>query len=82
MSTIEEVRDVLDFALGLDGRSRQWDAEMALLGNLPELTSQAVINVLLMLEERLGIVIEDDEMDAEIFATLGSLTYFVDRKKN
>jgi acyl carrier protein len=80
MSAIEEVRGVLDEALGLDGRSRQWDEDTVLLGNVPELTSLAVVNVLLALEERMGIVVADDEMDAEVFATLGNLARFVESK--
>jgi acyl carrier protein len=32
------------------------------------------------LEERFGIFIEDDEIEAEVFTTVGSLAAFVDRK--
>jgi acyl carrier protein len=52
----------------------------ALLGNLPELDSMAVVSVITALEERYGFTVNDDEISAETFATLGSLVDFVERK--
>ncbi len=40
----------------------------------------AVATVIAGMEERFGIMIEDDEIDAEVFRTVGTLTDFVDRK--
>lgn len=51
-----------------------------LFGAMPELDSMAVAGVLTSLEERLGILIEDDEVDAELFETYGNLRAFVERK--
>ena len=45
----------------------------ALFGSLPEFDSMAVANFLTAIEERLGILIEDDDVDAEDFASFGSL---------
>jgi acyl carrier protein len=56
-------------------------ADTALLGNLPELDSMAVVNVITALEERFGIVIADDEIEASLFATAGTLADFVARKR-
>jgi acyl carrier protein len=39
----------------------------------------AVANFLTALEERLGVLIEDDDVDAEDFASFGSLLAFVER---
>lgn len=80
MSNIELVRAVLDDTLELGGRSRHFTRGTALLGNLPELDSMAVIAVLSGIEEHFGIVIEDDEVDAGTFETLGTLVDFVDGK--
>jgi acyl carrier protein len=44
------------------------------------LDSMAVVSLLTSLEERFGITIEDDEVDGQIFATVGSLVAFVDAK--
>lgn len=82
MSHIELVRAVLDDTLQLGGRSRGFTRDTALLGSLPELDSMAVIAVLSGIEERFGVVIEDDEVDAGTFETLGTLVDFVDGKIN
>lgn len=52
----------------------------ALFGSLPELDSMAVATLLTDLEDRLSIVIDDDDIDAEAFETFGSLRDFLDRK--
>lgn len=40
----------------------------------------AVVRLIMLLEERLGLVVQDDEIDGAIFATLGSLTDYVNGK--
>jgi acyl carrier protein len=56
------------------------DAETALLGSIAELDSMAVVAILTSLEERFGIVVDDDEVDGRTFASVGSLTRFVQSK--
>lgn len=51
-----------------------------LFGALPEFDSLAVAGLLSELEERLGILIEDDEVDAEMLETYGRLATFVRAK--
>lgn len=51
-----------------------------LFGALPELDSMAVAGMLTELEDRLGITIEDDEVDGDMLATYGSLTAFAAHK--
>jgi acyl carrier protein len=51
-----------------------------LFGALPEFDSLAVAGLLSELEERLGILIEDDEVDAEMLETYGRLSTFVRAK--
>jgi acyl carrier protein len=55
-------------------------AASPLFGALPELDSMAVAGLLTELEDRLGIVIDDDEVDGELFATFGNLVAFARRK--
>ena len=50
-----------------------------LFGALPELDSMAVASLLTAIEERLGVLIEDDDVEAEDFATYGRLVAFVRR---
>ena len=80
MASIEEVRQLLAEVLELGDRAAALDASTPLLGNLPELDSMAVVAVITEIEERFGIVIEDDDIDAQTFETLGSLASFVDLK--
>jgi acyl carrier protein len=80
MNVGDKVKEILDEALMLSGRSAEWTDDTALLGSLPELTSIAVVTVLLALEEEFAIVFADDELDADTFASLGSLTRFIEGK--
>jgi acyl carrier protein len=80
MATLDDVRSLLDFTLQLGGRSLRMDPTSPLLGSLPELDSIAVVSLITTLEEHFGIAVADDEISADTFATLGSLSAFVDRK--
>lgn len=55
-------------------------AETRLLGAMPGFDSMAVVALLTALEEEFGITVEDDEMSADVFETLGSLEKFVNDK--
>lgn len=66
--------------LGLGERGEALQAGSALLGAIPELDSMAVVGLITALEEHFGIEIADDEISAEVFETLGSLSAFVDSK--
>ena len=72
----DDIRDVLRDALQLGPRADTLSADTPLLGNVPELDSMAVVTVITALEEQYGFLVEDDEISAETFATLGSLTEF------
>jgi acyl carrier protein len=72
----ETVRGVLRDVLGLGARADAFDDMTPLFGALPELDSMAVAGLLTELEDRLGIVIEDDEVDGEMLESFGSLTRY------
>jgi acyl carrier protein len=75
------VRAVLVDVLGLSpARAEALDGESGLFGTLPELDSMAVANLLTELEDRLGIIIEDDELDGEMLESFGNLTRFLETK--
>jgi acyl carrier protein len=76
---LAEVREVLRESLQL-ATTVQLATDTPLLGSIPELDSMAVVSVMTALEDRFGFVIEDDEISAETFATLGSLVEFVSVK--
>jgi acyl carrier protein len=77
---IEQVKGVLDSALFLNGRALLWGNQMSLLGNVPELDSMAVMNVVSALELKFSITIEDDDINADVFATIETLTFLVCQK--
>lgn len=71
------VRATLRDVLGLSAaRAAAFRAETPLFGALPELDSMAVAGLLTEIEERLGILIEDDEVDGEMLETFGALVRF------
>jgi acyl carrier protein len=75
----QSVKDILTEVLGLGQRGAALTADTVLLGGLPELDSMAVATVLTALEEKFDVMIDDGELSAETFDTLGSLTQFVDQ---
>ena len=75
------LRGLLSDVLGLpQARVTQFSGATQLFGALPEFDSLAVANLLTEMEERLGFLIEDDEVEAEDFMTYGRLLHFVRRK--
>jgi acyl carrier protein len=76
------LRAVLRDVLGLDeARIAGFAAETGLFGHLPELDSMAVVSLLTEIEDRLDIVLEDDEIDGDLLETYGSLLAFVTAKR-
>lgn len=80
MQHIEEVRNILSDVLVLGERKNLLKEDSILLGNIPELDSMAVVNVITAMEEHFDITVDDDEISARTFETLGSLTRFVEQK--
>ena len=75
-----EVLGVLDEALSLKGRSAAFSRDTPLLGAIPELDSMAVVALITAIEDRFGIVVDDDDIDGATFASVGSLVDFVGGK--
>ena len=80
MAVEDQVKALLNDVLQLGGRARTWTRSTPLLGSVPELDSMAVVGIITALEEDFGFAIGDDEINADVFATLGSLTAFVEQK--
>ncbi len=74
------VRSLLVDVLGLDsGRVAGFRGETELFGALPEFDSMAVATLLTELEERLGILIEDEDVEAEDLMSFGRLVSLAER---
>ena len=80
MQHIEEVRNILSDVLSLGERRNSLNEDSPLLGAIPELDSMAVVNVITALEEHFDITVDDDEISAKTFETVGSLAQFVEQK--
>jgi acyl carrier protein len=77
---LDEVKQIVIDVLALGPAGKALDEHSALLGSIPELDSMAVVQLIGALEEQFGFTVDDDEISAETFATLGSLTAFVKHK--
>ncbi|MEJ2409456.1 MAG: phosphopantetheine-binding protein [Novosphingobium sp.] len=81
-NTDELLRRILTDVLGLKpGQAESFHADTGLFGHLPELDSMAVAGLLTELEDRLDIVIEDEEIDGEMLETFGGLLAFAEAKR-
>jgi acyl carrier protein len=80
MQHLQEVTNILADVLSLGERKNSLKADSVLLGNIPELDSMAVVNVITALEDHFGITVDDDEISAQTFETVRTLTDFVEQK--
>ncbi|MDP3551680.1 MAG: phosphopantetheine-binding protein [Novosphingobium sp.] len=79
--TDSTLRAILSDVLGLSpDRVAAFDAATGLFGDLPELDSMAVAGLLTEIEDRLDVVIEDDEVDGELLESYGNLLAFLEGK--
>ena len=75
------VRELLSDVLGLSkGQVAAMDDETELFGALPELDSMAVAGLLTEMEDRLDVMVDDDDVDGELFVTFGNLVAFARAK--
>ena len=75
---IESVKEILRDALQLGERADLLEEDSPLLGEIPELDSMAVVNILTLMEEEFGIQVNDADISAETFATVGALSRFLE----
>lgn len=77
----QQLKALIADVLGLDpAQAAAFDADSGLFGHLPELDSMAVAGLLTEMEDRLGIVIDDDDVDGELLETYGGLRAFAAAK--
>mgnify|MGYP000047032320 FL=1 len=80
MDIQSDVIAILQSNLGVPAGDILAHPDTPVLGAIPEMDSMSVIGILASLEERYGIMVDDDEINADVFATVGSLTSFVESK--
>ncbi len=79
MDIQQQVIKILGVALSLP-ETRQLQLSDGLWGELPEFDSMSVVNILTRLEDEYGFIIDDDEIEAEIFMTVANVVAFVKDK--
>lgn len=77
---LEKIRAILRDSLQLGPAADTLTVDSGLLGQIPEFDSMAVVTVLTMIEEEFGVEIEDDEVSADVFESVGTLLTFVEDK--
>ncbi len=80
MAEQESVISILTEALSFNEGQKKLSPSDPLMGAIPEFDSMTVVSVLTKLEDHYGFIIDDDEIDAEVFETVKSLIDFVEQK--
>ena len=80
-SVITQVCSVVSDALQLDEHKLAPNEQTALIGNLPELDSMAVVTVITALESYFNFSVSDDDDIATAFETFGSLASYIEEKR-
>ncbi len=77
----KELKSIIADVLGIDeDQADAFTDDSGLFGHLPELDSMAVAGLLTEMEDRLDIVIEDDDVDGDMLETYGGLLTFAEAK--
>lgn len=78
--SVNDIRDLVCDVVGNNDSASLLNEHSALLGAIPELDSIGVVNLMLGMERRFGFLVHDEEVEVEIFETVGSLRDFAQRK--
>lgn len=76
--TTEAVIATIVETLGIHDRAAELDVGTPLLDSLPELDSMAIVALIVALEDRFGIEIDEDDITGDVFESVGTLARFVD----
>jgi acyl carrier protein len=80
MSTLAALTAIIRDTLDIGERADALEPSSPLLGAIPELDSMAVVHLIAAIESHFDILVDDDEVSAETFESLGNLSAFVDSK--
>lgn len=77
-STLGEIKCLVAETLGITDRLGSMDASTGLIGVMPELDSMGVVELLVAIEDKFGLHIDDAAIQTDAFETLGALAAYVD----
>ncbi len=75
---LSEIKNVIVHSIGGDFSIDSLDGDFQLVGNI--LDSMAVTTLIISLEEHFGFMFDDEDLDAESFETINSLSKLVEKK--
>ena len=76
-TTLDALVEVLDTVLGDEHSGGPFTEETMLFGSLPELDSLALVELITAIEERFDFEMDEEDITAEVFESVGSLAAFV-----
>lgn len=74
---MDVTRKIVRACLQLGSQADSFDRNTQLLGGLPEFNSLTIAAVVASIEDEFDCEIDDEELTAEIFETMGSLSDFI-----
>ena len=77
MNSLEVTRKIVRTCLQLGSQADSFGRNTQLLGGLPEFNSLTIAAVVAAIEDEFDCEIDDEELTAEIFETMGSLADFI-----
>lgn len=80
MALESEIKTILAEVLQVD--TEGFDNTTLLLGAIPELDSMGVVSLLTELEDKYAITLADDEIDASVFESVGTLVDYVNERRS
>jgi len=80
VDVVKDTINILKNCLQLGDQADSFDESTLLLGSIPELDSMAVVTLITSIEEQYGVFVDDDEITADTFESVGSLANFIENK--
>lgn len=82
MPKLQLTKEILQTTLQLGDQADSLTRETPLMGHFPQLNSLTVVGVISEIEAQTGCAIDDQEITAEIFETVGTLAAFIHQKSS
>ncbi|MFE7223400.1 acyl carrier protein [Nocardioides sp. NPDC057577] len=76
-ATLVSVAEAITEVIGPDHSAGTLTADTLLFGSLPELDSLALVELITVLEDRFAFEMDEDDINAEVFESVGSLAEHV-----
>ncbi len=79
-TTLSALVDALTFVVGEDHSAGTFSPQTQLFGSLTELDSLALVELICVIEERFDLEMDEDDITAEVFESVGSLAAYLDTR--